>query len=345
MNKIADGIRENRNELFGLSIITIIIFHYFEDVGNSQITGALHAAARVYTFLIGSAGVEFFLFLSGMGLFYSMSRSPKILSFYKKRLLRVVPAYLLIGTAGWIALDILIEYKGIRALVRDLSTLSFWLSGERLVWYISFILLMYLLFPLVFRLLDNRSEKVSAARLIGLIAAAAIGLLLAWRLFPAFYKNTEIALWRIIIFLLGAWYGKQSVQGKPTGRLLFTLAAAGIAVKLAAVLVPSKADFPLSLLRLRINNLLYPVALLLAASAILTAVKGKRFKSALRLFGSCSLELYLSHVLLRRIFKSIGLPTSKLWFYLPCIAASVAAAFAVNKLLGAITRKKANESG
>ena len=152
MNKLCCNFQKYRNELFGISILSIMIFHYFEDVSSARITGALGYAAKGYIFFIGSSGVEIFLFLSGMGLFYSLSKSPLVLPFYKRRLGRVLPTYLIVGGIGWLVIDILLKRRGLRSFLSDFSTYSFWRYGERLVWYVSLILLLYLFFPLLFRL-------------------------------------------------------------------------------------------------------------------------------------------------------------------------------------------------
>ena len=57
-------ISKYRNELFGLSIISIIIFHYFEEVnvaGNAG--GLLSILTKLYYAALGSVGVDVFLFL------------------------------------------------------------------------------------------------------------------------------------------------------------------------------------------------------------------------------------------------------------------------------------------
>ena len=47
-----------RDELFGFSIISIIIFHYFEDLNSTELEGVFKIVTKVYLALIGSLGVE-----------------------------------------------------------------------------------------------------------------------------------------------------------------------------------------------------------------------------------------------------------------------------------------------
>lgn len=131
MKRITSTISDVRGELFGFSIITIILFHYFENLEAAGFGGAASVITKIYNLALGSSGVEIFLFLSGMGLFYSLSGDPRLSEFYRKRLTRILPAYLVLGGAGWLILDILLRKTGWLRFLLDFSTLSFWTEGER----------------------------------------------------------------------------------------------------------------------------------------------------------------------------------------------------------------------
>lgn len=73
-----------RSALYGISILSIIIFHYFEDLNASDFSGVLRSIGAVYLRIIGSVGVELFIFLSGISLFFSMKKDEKVKQFYKK---------------------------------------------------------------------------------------------------------------------------------------------------------------------------------------------------------------------------------------------------------------------
>ena len=63
-DRITPHIPDVRNELFGFSIITIILCHCCEDVQNAGFGGAAAVLKKCYNLLMGSSGVEIFLFLS-----------------------------------------------------------------------------------------------------------------------------------------------------------------------------------------------------------------------------------------------------------------------------------------
>ena len=101
-------LSENRNIIYGISIILIIIFHYFEDVLNSPngINKEIHNIAVIYNVLFGSIGVEVFLFLSGIGLYFSLEKGRDVLKFYSKRIKRIIIPYVIIGLVYWGCADI-----------------------------------------------------------------------------------------------------------------------------------------------------------------------------------------------------------------------------------------------
>ncbi len=338
--RITTSISNVRSELFGFSIISIILFHYCEDVQDAGFGGAAAVFARGYNLLLGSSGVEIFLFLSGMGLFYSMSRNPRLSDFYRKRLSRVLPAYLIFGGAGFAVLDLLLRQTGWLRFSADFSMISFWTEGVRLVWYIALILPLYLLFPLLYRLISLPDKRLAGALTAALIAAVIAGCLLLHFLSPAVYDNIEIALWRVAPFIIGAWYGRKARSGESftaEAVLLCILAACFAALSFATRV---RADFLWGVFSLRIGAVFYPFIVLFAATAVLTRCGGSRF---LRSVGAASLELYLSHVILRAVMNQIGLKTCYPHFYLLCIAFSAALSFAVHKLQNIyLKRPKAN---
>ena len=328
MNKVISRIPEVRNELFGFSIISIIIFHFCENAETANSSAVLSAFVKGYDLLIGSAGVEIFLFLSGMGLFYSFSRDPHVMRFYRKRLARILPTYLLFGGAGWLALDVVIRQAGWGRFAWDLSMLSFWTEGVRLVWYIALILALYLLFPLLYRLID--ASDVFAVALIAAVCAGCVALYYGA---PTVYQHIEIALWRVVMFLIGVWYGKRQRQGRQFVKEWLVFAALGAVFLLLHLLSKYQRGLLWGVFSLRLGKLFYPMIIILLAAAVLLRLKEGRLRRVLRFFGAMSLELYLSHVILRRIMNTLGFSTSFLPYYLLCIAVSFLLSLAVHKLL------------
>lgn len=82
-----------RTKLMGIAIIWIMLYH-----GN-EIGMILPEPLEIINFVLekGRGGVEIFLFLSGLGLYYSYSKNPDMKRFYRRRIVRVIFPYLLIS--------------------------------------------------------------------------------------------------------------------------------------------------------------------------------------------------------------------------------------------------------
>lgn len=331
MNKIALLIPKYRNELFGFSILTILIFHFFNDISDSDSAPALMTAANIYNSVIFSVGVDIFLFLSGMGLYYSMYSRRSIAGFYKRRAARILPAYAVIGGIGWIIIDLVLEKTGFPQFLFDFSTVSFWSEGATLVWYISFILIMYLIFPLIFKMLSIQNRRlrdlITAVVVIALISGCIILSFTA----PGFYENTEIALWRTVIFIIGSWFGCKICRKEKLTYEIYLLFGLGVLFMILTFITGVDGSFLWGIFKLRLQTVFYPIIIMIATTALISMFDGKAVNRGLRWLGKISLELYLSHVLIREIFKIIGLPTYIIWNYLIVIAISFAVSIVFHK--------------
>lgn len=88
---------------------------------------------------IGSFGVEIFLFVSSFGLYYAYSKNSDLVRFYYRRFIRILPAFIIIVVTA--------------QLFREASEVynwRFWLKELLDNWFISFILLMYVVFPVFY---------------------------------------------------------------------------------------------------------------------------------------------------------------------------------------------------
>lgn len=131
-----------RSELMGWSILWIMMLHFT----FTQIKPLGFIAQY------GFAGVEIFMLVSGLGLFYSLHSNHNIFQFYKKRLLRIFPTYYILGILASILLfnDSIIDY------LYRYSTVGFWIGGSYWEWYIPSIVVLYLLSPLFKYILDKK---------------------------------------------------------------------------------------------------------------------------------------------------------------------------------------------
>lgn len=147
--KIGLLTKEKTTQLKGFAILTIIFGHigYFL-TDNNQFLYPLSVASGV--------GVNLFLFLSGFGLTISEMRTPlSIIEFYKKRLLKIfIPLWLIL--TAFLFLDFLINNRIYTSSEIIYSFLGFYPVSDLVksidspLWYFSFILLFYLIFPIFY---------------------------------------------------------------------------------------------------------------------------------------------------------------------------------------------------
>lgn len=192
---------EHRNVVYAIAIISIVLFHYCCIIRGDVLDSSF--LWRRYMRYIGSVGVELFLFLSGMGLYYSMKRS-NVKQFWIKRFLRISIPYLIVGVTLWGFRDLYQLKAGISVFLKDFFWISFLADGNNQFWYVLFIIMMYAIYPLIYMIINKKHGSIYwGILLIGDIVFNYVIQLY----FPDFFKHTEIALTRVPIFLIGCYIG------------------------------------------------------------------------------------------------------------------------------------------
>lgn len=105
-----------------------------------------------YVFGPGFIGVDIFFFLSGYGLCYSINKN-SLKKFYANRVKRVYPLFCILAVF-YTAMRL---FLGLPVSIWDwfcnIFSLSYYkIGGQYISWYLSVQLLLYLLFPLIYRL-------------------------------------------------------------------------------------------------------------------------------------------------------------------------------------------------
>jgi peptidoglycan/LPS O-acetylase OafA/YrhL len=137
------------NELKGLAILTVLFGH----IGYFLISGNLFLFPLS---TISGVGVDLFLFLSGYGLTVSaLKKSRTIGNFYKDRLLKLLVPFWIVLIIFFL-LDFFVLNKAYSLSYIVSSFLGFFSTANMQndinspLWYFTFILFYYLIFPLVF---------------------------------------------------------------------------------------------------------------------------------------------------------------------------------------------------
>lgn len=325
-------LSRHRSELMGLAIIGILFCHFKECLLIHQKTIPLYADILSR----GICGVDIFMILSGVGLYYSFSNDKDILSFYKKRFLRLIPVYLLIGGAYWLIRDILIDHVKFSQFLEDLFLLSFFRRGTSIFWYIPASIIFYLLFPFLYEYLTN--DKILSGISIGgktflLIVIAFISDYLLSRGL-SIYQNIAIMTGRFPAFVLGIYFGSKSYRNWPCsiGELLIFPA-----VKVIIHFLVRIPAFGNGLEKLNVHYLDTLLALLIIEAFLLFIhfVDFRTFRNVLNWYGNITLEVYLLHMSLLSLFRN---PADPAVYFLVCATLPTAGGYFFHKVFNSVLR-------
>lgn len=135
-------ISSYRSELMGWAIMWIMMLHFT----FTQIKPLGFLAQYGFT------GVDIFMLVSGFGLYFSLEKHTHIFPFYKKRFLRIFPAYYIIGFFS----SILLYQDSILSYLFRYTTIGFWTGGVYGDWYIPSIVFLYIFMPFIKKLYDRK---------------------------------------------------------------------------------------------------------------------------------------------------------------------------------------------
>ena len=273
------------NKLFfsGLAILGICLSHL---IGVDRETSLWHI------FYPGFVGVDIFLFYSGYGLCRSWEQNPPR-TFYLRRLKRIYPL-LLVFTLLLYGIACFVKKEEVTFLdvCCNLTTLNFWGVGGILAeWYLSFILYMYILFPVLYPLV----------RRCGMWAiGGALTLLFVFLFFHRDGWLYQCAFSRVPIFLLGILcYQRRGMATYLRGMWTFVAALLLMAV-LFILHVFQKFE-------LVYMSALCVLLLLAWGFRKVVATRGPLFH-LFEAFGKYSLEIYLANMLVLYVMPLLTLP-------------------------------------
>ncbi len=324
-------ILDNRAALMGAMIILIMIFHTRLHY-NSHFTQIFAGW--------GFGGVDGFLFLSALGLFYSFTKDNCIKSFYKKRFVRIIPSYLIIVFFA----NLLKGNTNLTDILIQVSTIGFWIPHflNYFDWFVPSLIILYLSFPFYYKFFIKSPRKVTVSFIFVFIVSS-----LLYALFNNYNINMMYFLCRVPVFLLGVFfaycnYSKSNfLKNKEFIYTSVLVSIIGFILWFFFKSVLTYGQFNGSTLNwtlfiLIIPGFLYVLTLFIESNKLLNKV--------LSFLGGISLELYLIHehvifkyALSLRNFTSTSLPMIFIFLFLSLV--SVLLAFAVHKLVSYVILK------
>lgn len=137
-----EDISTYRSELMGWAILWIMMLHFT----------FIQIKPLGFVAQYGFAGVDVFMFVSGLGLFYSLNKDCRVLNFYKRRLLRIFPTYYIIG----FFINLVVTHDSFGTYLLRYSTIGFWTGGIYADWFIPSIIALYLIAPLFYYIIEKK---------------------------------------------------------------------------------------------------------------------------------------------------------------------------------------------
>ena len=308
------SISTYRSELMGWSIIWIMMLHFrFENI--TQIG---------FIAQYGFTGVDIFLLVSGLGLYYSLDKDSRLLSFYRKRLLRIFPTYYLLG----IFASLLLFQDGILSYLFRYTTLGYWTGGIFWEWYVPSIVVLYLAAPFLKMLFDK-----GLAWLIGVLAIVILCVSCYLVATEAFQPKDQhfFFIYRIPAFLFGMLCGYWLKNGIQATKYFYIIMLAGI--PLFALLLPHHHQ---------VYNYKYFALTFIMPFFVwcicLVSRWLKHINPLMRLIGNASLEIYLIQCIFFHAINIGLIPVSNQWhdaitvgLILLCSLLGIAAHWAIDK--------------
>ena len=273
-----------RNVWLGTAMLLIALFHS----GFSFPSPILSTLKELAYF-----GVDICLFASGIGCYHSLEKDPNPLGFLKRRAKRLYPTYLCF-IIPWLLYKVCTGPLPVSAIPGNLLGVQSLISWEyHFNWYISCLVVFYLLAPYLKQITDTAQSICSDLLVLLLLVLCSV---------PFWNQDHLIVLAaRLPIFYLGMVYAKHALQGTEltaNSRLLHFLAAlaGGLALLLFFRWFPSRiwshglCWYPFLLIVPGLCMLLSRLA------AIAEQYAGTRWiNRLLGVIGNYSFEVYLVH--------------------------------------------------
>lgn len=283
-----------RKELMGFSTLLILVCHAYAYIDLPPLLG--------YVLSIGNIGVDCFLFLSGMGLWYSLSRSKSggVKCWYINRYKKLFVPYLLTK----LSMDLILFSMGklkeseIIDYLWGLSSLRFYVSHDTF-WFIAALIPLYLFAPTYFLLLRKYGYKVAFVLILVHYLILLIPPSFQYNLLNNVIENIQFVSVRATCFVLGMALGQSVMDKKHISlKCLFVMVVLGI-----IVIVMTR--------HLVYGWFFFTLPLLLSICYVMNKLS-KVIISFVRLMGDISLESYILNATLPKLiillFTAVCIP-------------------------------------
>ena len=295
-------VSDLRTELMGIATLGVLLAHTISIVSFPK------TLEGILTY--GNCAVYIFAFLSGFGLYFSLSTSTRldrggILLFYKKRVERLILPYLFLSCLWYGTRYLVLEFDFLNFFY-ELSLFSFWME-HRGAWYVAMSIILYAIYPLYYYCTVKAGIEKSTA--VSIVFVLGLGALI--ELYnPEVYSHLSKVLNSFIAALIGTFVAYWEQRGKNC--YLGAFIGAGSYFFVMQMIPRLKQLHFLSSMK----NLWLGVSLTYIALILFLFLDWKFIRTILKNIGNYSLELYLSNIYLIQLYvyltsrgmKIVGIP-------------------------------------
>lgn len=319
-----------RSEIMGISAIFIMICHsqaFCKDIfnGRSELNVLFGNIAIQF-----NIGVDIFLILSGIGLYYAYEKHPKFINYYLKRVVNVYIPFVIINLIRVIYFDVIKEFAGHKALLFDASGLSFFMGKTLAGWYVLFAMLLYLVYPLIYKCIKILQKTRFELLILIAVIISLVSIMYIYKDNDIF-NTYEIALTRIPVFLAGCYCGRLTLEKKQFGIGFYSLVIFGFVIKCICIYIDD-------VFFNRISSL-FSAFTMIYFVLIFFQIAPKFLLKFFKWLGTFSLELYLTHYCIYKVVYNYSKELRTIWIYLLIIAVSLILSVALNKIKTKLIKK------
>lgn len=300
-----DILSKYRTPLMGFATIMILCCH-------AESNGVAMSDSISWLLQWGNYGVDIFLLLSGLGLYYSLRNTSSLSLWYKKRYARILIPYAIIS-CGYYVYYCVVNNLDVVDYVLLISTIGYW-TDHIGAWFVALLIPLYAITPIY----DKLFEKVKYKGLFTVVSVIILSVITSIKTDNAIALNVEFAVSRMPAFLLGYYIGYIAYNKKSIGiaNLLLILIGCIILYLLYENICPN------------INRAFLLVIPMVAIIAIVV----KLLKNLLAYLGEISLESYLFNIYLGYILNKSFPLYADVWGYIIIVFVGIILSVMINKI-------------
>lgn len=238
---------------------------------------------------MGGGGVDFFLFCSGIGLFYSLRKKNAIKKWYWNRYTRILVPFLLFSIPYYL-FRMAIDGDSFGRFLCNITTISFWIRHEG-AWFVAMLIPLYLFTPLLAKVIDKSNHRWIPSMLLCVFSIIGASLPTT----NAVVNNIQMCLSHIPSFVIGYWVAKHVLESKEINWAWVI----GALIAYFAIL-PFYKNLHVS------SNWMMIFSGSVILVILINKIRGTLINRCLIFLGTISLESYLANIYLPVVLRKVG---------------------------------------